>query len=143
MMLSFFWLSISQKTCLGGSRRLGQFPFGCLIGIFRQCTSLRMINGSTPPLTRLSAPLRMNSLPGCTHRSAHEAIKLSLCHRTARAACRLACHLLPLWAFREMRGQPTLVCNLYSAVVIICTTSLTCNTSAFCPHSVLMGFVWI
>ena len=40
--------------------RLGQFPFGCLIDIFRQCVSLRVINGRT----RLSAPPRMNSLQG-------------------------------------------------------------------------------
>ena len=33
--------------------------------------------------------------------------------------------------------------TLQSPVVTICTTSLTLNSSTFCPHSVLMCFVWI
>jgi len=33
--------------------------------------------------------------------------------------------------------------TLYSPVVTMCTTSLTFNNSAICPHSVFMCFVWI
>ena len=33
--------------------------------------------------------------------------------------------------------------NPLQPVVTICTTSLTCNNSTFCPHRVLMCFVWI
>ena len=32
---------------------------------------------------------------------------------------------------------------IMSPVVTICTTSLTFSNSAFCPHSVIMCFVWI
>jgi len=33
--------------------------------------------------------------------------------------------------------------TLQSAVVTICTTSLTPNNCKFCPHTVFMCFVWI
>ena len=33
--------------------------------------------------------------------------------------------------------------TLYIPVVTICTTSLTFNSSTFCPHNVFMCFVWI
>ena len=35
------------------------------------------------------------------------------------------------------------ILTLYSPVVTMCTASLACNNSTFCPHSVFMGFVWI
>ena len=33
--------------------------------------------------------------------------------------------------------------TLYSPVVTICTASLTFNNSTFCPHTVIMCFLWI
>ena len=32
---------------------------------------------------------------------------------------------------------------MYRTVVTICTASLTCSNSTFCPHSVVVCFVWI
>ena len=61
MIALIFFLSQSQKTCFGGQETRA-ISARCLIGICRQCTSLRMINGRT----RLSAPPRMNSLRGST-----------------------------------------------------------------------------
>ena len=33
--------------------------------------------------------------------------------------------------------------TLYITVVTMCTASLTFNNSTFCPHNVILGFVWI
>ena len=35
------------------------------------------------------------------------------------------------------------ICYMYRTVVTICTASLTFSNSTFCPHGVLMCFVWI